>query len=505
MHARAIAFFVMLLILIGISLIFNTHQLPADSYHHFKPYIEIGNNPSLLALHTQPTTLVERYGLLALHTQPATLVERHGLLAPDYLNHSPDTAHVNDTYIQLQGLNEAHIRYTYVWSQGWNEAQVQFTNIMKIKSTKLFKALPSFPSIRWMILNALLDYVHLSIPYILHSCILAYLCSNHAPSQLCKALWCRFQRHCMLKYEYRNLIKTLLRLQCSYKLLSCFFIFTFSLQFMLFHISVQSVDVFMTVGYESWSSISMWYSYELPLSNRVLSSLEVNPQHLHSITHWYGCYCHEPMISILPQQTAGGKKLTSFEILKRYITSETPSSTMDLEGSVKYKYVDQLVLQAARAELRKNPELLICQAPLEVLKDSVSIGQAKAIAKKHHISVYTKARVAEVMELLSQHMCTSHCSHYYTLFSPEKPALTTTERKARWYKGLSKGDRKKVNKVGFSKCKSKSTFKNNRSNENKKSYLKSKNVVFPPKPPSDKLIHKIITDFCRGTHPSNLL
>ena len=187
------------------------------------------------------------------------------------------------------------------------------------------------------------------------------------------------------------------------------------------------------------------------------------------------------------------------------VTSETPSSTMDLEGSVKYKYVDQLVLQAARAELRKNPELLICQAPLEVLKDSVSIGQAKAIAKKHHISVFARAPVAEVMELLSQHMCTSRCSHFYTLFSPEKPTLTTTERKARWYKGLSKGDRKKVNQVVFSKRKSKSTFKNNRSKENKNSYLKSKNIIFPPKPPSDKLIHKIITDFCRGTHPSNLI
>jgi hypothetical protein len=244
------------------------------------------------------------------------------------------------TYIQLQGLNKAHILYTYIRSQGWNETQVQFTNIMKIRSTNLSKALPSLPSICWMILNALLEYVHLTIPDILHTCILAYLCLDDAPSQLCVALWCRFQRHCMLKHEYRNLIKTLLRLQGSYKLLSCFFVFSFSLQFMLFHRSVQSVDVFRSVGYESWSSISIWYTYELPLSNRVLNSLEVNSSYLHSITHWYGCYCHEPTITILPQQTAGGKKLTTFENLKRYITSDTPSSSMKLEGSVKYKFVD---------------------------------------------------------------------------------------------------------------------------------------------------------------------
>jgi hypothetical protein len=501
---QAIAFFPMLLTLLCTSMLSNTHRSVADSYQHFKPYIEIGNNPSLLAL----------------NARPATLVERHGLLAPDYQSHSRNMAHVNDiniqlqglyeahinhTYIQRRGLNEAHINYTYVQMQGLNKVPAHFSNIVDIKSVIPSKALPLLPSICWMVLNALFEYVCLTTPYILHNCILAYLCLNDAPFQLCVALWCRFQRHCMLKHEYSNLIKTLLRLGCSYKLVSCFFIFSFSLQFLLFHMSVQSVNVFMMMGYESCSSISIWYGYELPLSNRVLGSLEVNTHHLHSITHWYGCYCHEPMITMRPQQTAGGKKLISFEILKRYITLEMPSSSMELEGTVKYKFVDQLVLQAARAELCKKPELLICHAPLEVLKDSITIGQAKAIAKKHHISVFARAPVAEVMELLSQHMCTSRCSHYYTLFSPENPALTTTERKARWYKGLGKSDRKKVNKVGFSKCKSKSTFKNKRFIENKNSYFKSKIAVFPPKPPSDKLIHKIITGFCKDTHPSNLI
>ena len=133
------------------------------------------------------------------------LVERHSLLALDYQNHSHDKAHVNDTYVQLQGLNKAHIQYTYnqlqrlneahvnykyIQSLCWNEMQVQFTNITEIRSPILSKALPSLPSICWMVLNALLEYVHLSIPYILRNCILAYLCLNDAPSQLCAALWC---------------------------------------------------------------------------------------------------------------------------------------------------------------------------------------------------------------------------------------------------------------------------------------------------------------------------
>ena len=68
----------------------------------------------LLALNAQPATLVERHGLLALNAQPATLVERHGLLAPDYQSYSHDMAHINDIYIQWQGLNEADINHTCV-------------------------------------------------------------------------------------------------------------------------------------------------------------------------------------------------------------------------------------------------------------------------------------------------------------------------------------------------------------------------------------------------------
>ena len=161
------------------------------------------------------------------------LVERHGLFTPDYQNHSHDKAHVNNTYVQFQGLNEACIKYTYIQLQGlngahvnytyfqsicWHETQVQFTNFMEIRSAILSKALPSLPSICWMVLNALLEYVHLSIHYILCNCILAYLCLNDAPSQLCVALWCRFQQHCMLKHEYSNLITVALKWNATDKI-----------------------------------------------------------------------------------------------------------------------------------------------------------------------------------------------------------------------------------------------------------------------------------------------
>jgi uncharacterized protein YjbI with pentapeptide repeats len=195
---------------------------------------------------------------------PAHINDAHVQMNPAHINCTyvqSNLAHVNYRYIQLNPtyvnyayvqLNLAHFNYMYAQSQRLKEIQVQFDNIIKIKCKILYKALPSLSSLGWMILNVMLEYMHLTLPHILHNCILTYLCLDDAPPQLCRALWGRFQRHCMLKHEYRNLINNILRLQQSYKLTSCFFMFSFTLQFLLFYMSVRSIDVFMMAGYESW-------------------------------------------------------------------------------------------------------------------------------------------------------------------------------------------------------------------------------------------------------------
>jgi len=175
------------------------------------------------------------------------------------------------------------------------------------------------------------------------------------------------------------------------------------------------------------------------------------------------------------------------------------------ESSTNYKFVNQFVLQAAQAEFLKNPELLICHVPLEVLKGKITLGQAKCIAKTHNIPILSKSSVAEVLESLVGHMCSSKCSHYYTIFTPEKLVLTSSEHQAKWNKNLSKLYQRKVNGKKFDKCVKNSTLKSQKSKENKLAYQALKNTIFPPKPPSKKLIHKIISEFCDDTHPSKLL
>jgi hypothetical protein len=277
----------------------------------------------------------------------------------------------------------------------------------------------------------------------------------------------------------------------------------FGLQF-LFATFISNVAYSTAIsGHYSWLSISEWYTYELLVTNRVMKNSSSAEPYLHSITHWYGCYCQEPSVIIYPEQVGSGKKSISLNDLKPYITpySLQPQN----EGSTNYKFVNQFVLQAAQAEFRKNPELLICHVPLEILKGKITLGQAKCIAKMHNIPIRSKSSVAEVLETLAGHMCSSKCSHYYTIFTPEKLVLTSSERQAKWYKSLSKLDQKKVNGKKFNKCVNNSTFKSRRSKENKSAYQALKNTIFPPKPPSKKLVHKIIGGFCDDTHPSKFL
>ena len=70
-------------------------------------------------------------------------------------------------------------------------------------------------------------------------------------------------------------------------------------------------------------------------------------------------------------QCGGGKINANLSEIKGYITPY--SLEKQCTDSVNYKYVGQFVLQAAQAELHKNPELLICYMPLEVLKGKISL------------------------------------------------------------------------------------------------------------------------------------
>jgi hypothetical protein len=269
----------------------------------------------------------------------------------------------------------------------------------------------------WFAVNAILEYLSLSVPHILYCCVVSYSCSKNYVFELCQALALRLLRFMMPRHEYSNKLKAI-TLQFTHKASATMFLLMFGLQFILATFISNVACGTAISGYSSWLTISEWYKYELCVTNRLIKNSSSAEPYLHSITHWYGCYCQEPSVIIYPEQVGGGKKNISLNELKPYITpySLQPQN----ESSTNYKFVNQFVLQAAQAEFRKNSELLICHVPLEILKGKITLGQAKCIAKMHNIPILSKSSVAEVFRKLGRtHVLIKMLSLLHNFYSRE--------------------------------------------------------------------------------------
>jgi len=427
-------------------------------------------------------------GLIAVGNSPS----RHAPIIEIGNNPSPlaHVDYVNDAEIYLSMQRDWEIYFQAMTNS------VNTNEVREVKVTCIIYSLFGFT----------LEYLYSQIPALVYYSAIVYSLSVNYAIKLCILLALRFSRHCTFRHLYANKLR-LFQEHLSFSLPALFVRHHFVAYFFSLFLILQIAQYIIAYTFISFSSISNWYSYELLLTNRVstIQVSAVNEPYLHSIKHWYGygCPCQATLAVVPSVQYGAGKINAKLSEIKRYITPY--SLELQNATSVKYKYVGQFVLQAAQAELRKNPELLICYMPLELLKGKISLGQAKSIAKMHNVSIPSKSPVAEVLEVLSAHMCSSRCSQFYTLFAPEKTALTSSERQAKWYNGLSKADKKKIIKKKCNNYVRSSTYKIKRKKDNKSAYQKSKIAVFPPKPPSKKLIHKIISGFCEDTHPSKLL
>ena len=427
-------------------------------------------------------------GLIAVGNSPS----RHAPIIEIGNNPSPlaHVDYVNDAEIYLSMQRDWEIYFQAMTNS------VNTNEVREVKVTCIIYSLFGFT----------LEYLYSQIPALVYYSAIVYSLSVNSAIELCILLALRFSRHCTFRHLYANKLR-LFQEHLSFSLPALFVRRQFVLHFSSLFLVLQIAHYTIAYTFISFSSISNWYSYELLLTNRV-STIQVstiNEPYLHSIKHWYGygCPCQATLAVVPSVQYGGGKINAKLSEIKNYITPHSlePQNVT----SVNYKYVGQFVLQAAQAELRKNPELLICYMPLELLKGKISLGQAKFIAKMHNVSIPSKSPVAEVLEVLSAHMCSSRCSQFYTLFVPDKSVLTTSERQAKWYKGLSKADKKKINKKRHNNFVKSATHKSIKEKYNKSAYQKSKITIFPPKQLSRKLVHKIISGFCEDTHPSKLL
>jgi hypothetical protein len=253
----------------------------------------------------------------------------------------------------------------------------------------------------------------------------------------------------------------------------------------------------------------MWHDMELPMSNAVYSN--VVPQSstilgrlwesIHSISHWYGCTCQTGIFATTPDLHGGGKFQLTYKILSPYMLTNALSPPTE---EAQYRFVSHVSHQAAVETVKNNKSLIICRMPLGAIATYLTLGQATSIAKTHRLFVARGAPLTTIVNMLVQHQCFAHCYDNVYIF---KPIATDNKRKRNWQEGLSKAKRKErqiKEKGRILKSNNNASFKSKRSAANNKAYAykTKKPSRFPPALPKDKLLHKIVTEFCKDTHPS---
>jgi len=189
----------------------------------------------------------------------------------------------------------------------------------------------------------------------------------------------------------------------------------------------------------------------------------------------------------------GGGRSTraSYEFLKPFIIStehliknpENYSYIFDGHGSF------EKAMQKIKASGEKY---ILCNVPLSIITDNLTTGQANEVAKEHNLHALSRKSLAEKQLAVKSHICTKFCMQSFTLFKAVNKNLksvrqqnNTKEKKSSTHPTVGK----------------KSLLESSRIERNHKYYTKRK-VNFPPSPPSQRLMHKIISGFCDDTHPS---
>ena len=135
---------------------------------------------------------------------------------------------------------------------------------------------------------------------------------------------------------------------------------------------------------------------------------------------------------------------------------------------------------------------IICNIPLGSICNMLTTAQANEVAKEHNIHALSRKPLAEKQAAINSHICTKICKDRITIFK----AVDKNQKKKQH---KSQQNLEKV--VSQPKVGKKMPVKPKRTARNHKYYIKNDDQ-FPPSPPSNRLMHKIISGFCDDTHPS---
>ena len=195
----------------------------------------------------------------------------------------------------------------------------------------------------------------------------------------------------------------------------------------------------------------------------------------------------------------GGRSAqTDHNFLKPYIIS----TEVELKNPEEFSYVysSQCTIHNAIEEIKTSKEaFLVCNIPLALIAHVLTATQANKVAKEHNLHGLSHKPLAEKRMAIESHVCTISCNQYVSMFKPVKKGQKSTEHKHKPLKAKIK-EMKNPQKVQVGK-KSNSCGRPARTITNHKYYIKE-NIKFLPSPPSKHFMHKIMSGFCKDTHPS---
>jgi len=134
---------------------------------------------------------------------------------------------------------------------------------------------------------------------------------------------------------------------------------------------------------------------------------------------------------------------------------------------------------------------ILCNIPLGSIVSILTTTQANEVAKEHNLHTLSCKSLAEKQVAIKSHICTKSCNELVMLFK-------AVDKSQKTQKHQSKENVKKL--VTQPKVSRKAWGKSKRAVASHKYYIKN-NIQFPPSPPSNHLMHKIISRFCDDTRP----
>jgi len=177
----------------------------------------------------------------------------------------------------------------------------------------------------------------------------------------------------------------------------------------------------------------------------------------------------------------------------------------DIEESREYVYTCYIDAQNLDQVLKEDPRLVAVQLPLETLSNCLSIEEMRFIGQVHGITLLNRGKRSERLDRFRNHHC-PQCNVHFSLFVP---AITASERKEnerlRSLKRREEATKPSNEKIKLKRTDGPPKVTNKKAGltlyETAEKSIPIDEPLFPPDPPTQAKVERIVRNFCAGTSP----